>query len=187
MSEEDHRLKRLATEDECNVVKAEKEKVVEHAEKARKFKWDDVEDEEIEEILAVSDEAITECSSTLADHLLSTISGEHFSGSDISGMKFVIPIDPGIHILLKNRFEEKWSLDSRLDMFTDVREHLASEFSEDTEKRATLDAKIQEALPPTHRKKLILTDVELVDDAMVVDDESNMVSIEVPLSFAANN
>ncbi len=192
MPEEDHRFKRLIIEeDERNVAKEEEEEEEEEEkiteDKVSQFKWDDVDDEEPEgKLLVVSQDSIQECCTILADHLLSIISGEHFSELDTSGMKFVIPIDPSMHVLLTNRFEEKWDLDSRLDMFMEVRELLAHEFSEDTEKRTILDAKIQEALPPTRRKKLVLTEVDLVDDAMVVDDESNMISIEIPLNFEAN-
>lgn len=188
MPEEDHKFQRITEEDDRTAAEAEEEKIAEHVDKVREFKWDTVEDEETEEkLLVVSQESIQECCTILAGHLLSVISGEHFSELDASGMKFVIPVDSGMHVLLRNRFEEEWDLDSRLDMFMEVREGLAFEFAENSEKRSKLDAKILEALPATHRKKLTTTGVELEDDAMVVDDESNMISIEIPLAFAANS
>lgn len=182
---EDHKFKRISTDDDAEKA-AEAEEVTKQG-RISEFKWSDVEEAEAEgKLLAVSQDSIQECCTILADHLLSVISGEHFSELDSAGMKFVIPVDPGMHVLLRNRFEEEWDLDSRLDMFMEVREGLAFEFAEDSEKRANLDAKIQEALPATHRKKLNAAEVSLEDDAMVVDGESDMISIEISLVFAAN-
>lgn len=198
MLEEDHRFKRNPIiENKRDVAKPEEDKEEEHVNKVREFKWDDVEDEETKEELLVSSEEINECLSLLSDHLLTHISGEHFSGMD-AGMKFIIPIDLDLHPLLRKRFEEQWDLDSRIGMFDLIRLGLDFEFSRNkkpviaeepanpTEKRIELDAKIQEALPPTHRKKFTSGIVSLEDDAMVMDDDSNMVSIEIPVHFAAN-
>ena len=148
-------------------------------EKVREFKWDDIDNEETGgELLVVSEEEINQCVTALSAHLMSHISGEYFGDMDTSGMQFVIPVDLELHPLLCKRFEEKWDLDSRLDMFQSIRESLTVEFT-NNEKRDTLDAKIQAALPATHRKKFTSGEVSLEDDAMVIGDDSNMVSITV--------
>lgn len=185
---EDHLFKRIV-ENDADATRAEEEKQLENEDKVDRFKWDDIEDEEIEgKVFDASDEEINECVLVLSNHLLSTISVEHFAGMDTSGMRFVIPVDLDLHSLLKKRFEEDWNLDSRLDMFQCIRENLSAEFSVElgeNENRVKLDEKIQTALPPTYRKKFTSGEILLEDDAMVVDDESNMISIEIPLSFAA--
>ena len=193
MPEEDHRFNRVVANNEHDA-----EKQLENEDKVDQFKWDVIEDEEIEgEVFNASDEELDECVLALSKHLLSTLSVDHFSEMDTSGMRFVIPVDLDLHSLLKKRFEEKWNVDSRIDMFDFIRVGLSFEFSKNkkpiyageppqpTEKRIELDAKIQAALPPTHRKKFISGLVSLEDDAMVVNDESNMVSIEIPVSFEA--
>lgn len=182
---EDHRFKRIIKDIE--EIK-EDNKTAEHAEKVREFQWveTETEDEEVGgELLTVSMEKITECASLLSKHLMSNIAGEHFAGMDNTGIRFVIPVSLDLHELIRQRFEMEWSLDSRLDVFQLIREQLVAEFATE-EKRAELDAKIQEALPSTHRKKFTSGEVCLEDDAMVVGDESDMVSIEIPIHFVAN-
>lgn len=181
--EEDHRFKRITIENK-HAEQVEVDKFADE-DKARRFQWDHIEDEETKrELLDVSEKEINECASTLAAHLLTHITTEHFGGADVSGMQFVIPVDLDLHHLLQKRFEEKWDLGSRLEMFDMLRLVFSAKFGE--EKRVELDAKIQDILPSTHRKKFISGKVSLEDDAMVVDDESNMVSIEIPVDFAAN-
>lgn len=183
MSEEDHRFKR--TEDGNSEV--QEDKLAEHEEKVREFKWDDdVEEEETEgKLLVVSEKEINECASILANHTMSHITSEYFGELDVTGMQFIIPVDLDIHILMRKRFEEEWDLESRLDMFQCVREHLVAKFT-DSEQREELNAKIQEVLPSTHRKKFTSGLVSLEDDAMVIADASNTVSIEISVQFAAN-
>jgi len=160
---------------------SEKTKEDKLIEKVREFKWDDIDNEETDgELLVVLEEEIKECVSALSAHLMSHISGEYFGNIDTSGMQFVIPVGLELHPLMRKRFEEKWDLNSRLDMFQSIRESLTAEFT-NNEKRDALDAKIQAALPATHRKKFISGEVSLEDDAMVIGDDSNMVSIEIPL------
>lgn len=191
MPEEGHRFKRIIVKNELHCAKqAEADQFTEDKDKVRRFQWDDVDDEEPEgKVFEVSDEEINECVLLLSRHLLSNIGAEHFAGADTSGMSFVIPVDLDLHSLLRKRFEEKWNLDSRIDMFQCLRENFSAEFNAvegGSDNWAKLDEKIQEALPPTHRKKLVLGEVLLEDDAMSVDEKSNMVSIEIPLNFAAN-
>ncbi len=181
MPEENHRFKRII-EDAEEI----KDKSPEHAAKVNEFQWDDVEDKESEgEFLTVSVEKINECVSALSGHLMSGIVAECFAGMDNTGMRFIIPVSLDLHEIIRQRFEMEWSLDCRLDIFQLVREQLVAEFATKG-KRAELDAKIQEALPSTHRKKFTSGEVCLEDDAMVVNDESDMVSIEIPIHFAAN-
>lgn len=182
MPSEDHQFKRIVED----IEEIEEDKTAEHDGKVREFQWDDVENEEADgELLTISIEKITECASLLSKHLMSSLAAEHFAGMDSAGMRFIIPVNLDFHELIRQRFEMEWSLDSRLDMFQLIREQLVAEFTTE-EKRAELDAKIQEALPPTHRKKITSGEVSLEDDAMVVNDESDMVSIEIPVHFAAN-
>lgn len=181
MPEDDHRFKRTLED----IGEIQEDKSEEHAEKVREFQWDDVEDEADGELLIVSIEKITECASLLSKHLMENVTGEGFAGMDNTGMRFVIPVSLDLHELIRQRFEIEWSLDSRLNIFQLIKEQLTAEFVTE-EKRAKLNEKIQEALPPTHRKKFTSGEVCLEDDAMVVDDESDMVSIEIPIHFAAN-
>lgn len=192
---EDHRITRRV--EEGDTAKAEEDKVVEHQDKVRQFQWDDIGEEETEgELLVVPEEELQECATLLSEYLLSHIISEHFGELDATGMHFVIPVDLDLHSILQKRFEDKWNLDSRIDMFEGLGLILTSIFDPtpdemvhqecENEKRIELDKKIQEALPSTHRKKFISGEVSLEHDAMVVDDASDMVSIEISLSFAAN-
>jgi hypothetical protein len=159
----------------------------EHEKKVREFKWDDAEDEIEGEILESSDVSILDCANLLSDHLLSHINGDCFSEMGADGMRFVIPVDLSLHDLLQSRFDEKWELESRLNIFEEIRHVLSLIFQNESKQRAKLVAKIEEALPPGHRKKLTPGEVCLEDDAMVIGDESNTVSIEIPLDFVANS
>lgn len=181
MPDQDHQFRRI--EKESNQEQAKKDATAKIEDKLKQFQWDDAEEEVEGEELVVSDEVVNECVSLLSAHLLSHIIGEHFGNMDTSGMQFVIPVDLDLHVLLRKRYEEEWSLDSRLDMFQSLREKLVAEFRE---KKVELDAKIQEALPSTYRKKFTSGEVSLEDDAMIVDEESNMISIEIPVHFEAN-
>lgn len=183
---ENHQFKRTS-ENERNAEQAEKDKIEEHEDKVTSFQWGDAEEDE-GELLKYDPLEVNECVSLLSDHILNGIIGEHFSGMDTSGMRFVIPVDLDLHCLIKVRFEEKWSLDSRIDMFEDIRIQLSVAFSPalTSGKRNELDEKIQEALPSTRRKKFVSGEVSLEADAMVIDDKSDMVSVEIPIHFAAN-
>ena len=195
MPDEDHRFKRIIIENEDEAAKTEGDKEVEDEDKINRFQWDDIEEETEGEMFEVSDEEINECVILLSSHLLTNIGTEHFAEIDTSGMRFVIPVDLDLHVLLRKRFEEEWNLDSRIEMFQCLRGNLSAEFNailgesnnRAKNNRAKLDEKIQNALPSTHRKKFVSGEVSLEDDAMVVDDESNLISIEIPLAFAANS
>lgn len=186
MPEEDHRFKKVIIHTDEDTKQFEEAKEAEREQKVREFQWDDIEDEEPDgEPFIAPDSDIEECISLLTDHVINNITGEHFSGMDGEGIQFVIPVNLDFHSLLRVRFEDQWELESRLMMFDRLRDGLMEAFLE-SDKRESLDEKLQEALPPTHRKKFTSGTVTLIDDAMVVDDESDMVSIEIPVQFTAN-
>lgn len=179
-----HIFKRTIIGTDPNFQKEHEEKL---ASRVQNFEWDDSE-ETTEELpaLTVKLEEVDECVALLLDRLFDGIITENFDGSDPSGMRFVISIDSEVHHLLKSRFDEKWSLDSRLEMFDTIRDHLATIFFADDEKKMELGQRIHEALPASHRKKFESDEVYLADDAMTVGDDSNMLSLEVPIHFVAN-
>lgn len=191
MPEKDHQFKRTIVKNEFDCAEqAEADTHAENEDKVRRFQWDDIDDEKSEgKVFEASDEEIMECVLLLSSYLLSNMGTEHFAGTDTSGMSLVIPVDLDLHSLLHKRFEEEWNLDARIDMFQCLQENFSAEFNAEmggSENRTKLDEKIQEVLPPTRRKKFVLGEVSLVDDAMAIGEESNMVSIEIPLNLAAN-
>lgn len=156
-------------------------------EKLKNFEWDNSQEAK-ENLPSVPFQAedIDGCVALLLSCLFDGITTENFNGSDPSGMRFVISVDLEIHNLLRDRFVEGWDLDSRLDMFDAIREGLDAVFFADDTKKVELDQKILEALPASHRKKFESDDIYVADDAMTVGEESDMVSIEVPIHFVAN-
>ena len=156
-------------------------------EKLKNFEWDDSQETK-DNLPAVPFriEDVDECVSILLDCLSKGITTEHFDGSDPSGMRFVIPVNVGLHKLLRDRFVEEWDLESRLEMFDAIQAQLSTIFFADVERKTELNTKILDALPPSHRKKFESDDIHLVDDAMTVGEESNTVSLEVPIHFVAN-
>jgi len=183
MSKSDHEFKRSFVEGDPE--QYEEKKLTEAEEKLASFEWEDDEENEEAVPFTTNTEDLDMCVSKLADYLLEHLSSDQFQGMDTEGMHFTMPIDLDLDPLLHERFSDDWTLESRLMMFQCIRDQLILEFI-DTEQRAELDKKISEALPPTHRKKFTSGTVEIYDDALSVNDDSNTVTIEVPIHFVAN-
>lgn len=181
----EHIIKTTHVETDKDVVEYEASKEEENQRKVEQFNWDEIEDEGGQP-LKVMESDIHDGATTIMAYVLKRLSGEHFVGVDEAGMSFVMPIDLDLHPLIKLRFEDQWNLDDRLSMFDSLREAVLALF-DDPDKRSLLNGKIEEALPPGNRRKKFTSGaVSLEDDAMVVDDSSDMVSVEIPVHFAAN-
>lgn len=184
MPKSDHEFKRSFVEGDP--AQCEEKNLAEAEEKLASFAWEDDEEENEEAVpFTVNIDDLDMCVSKLADYLLEHLSSDQFQGMDTEGMHFTLPIDLDLDPLLHERFSDNWTLESRLMFFQCIRDQLILEFI-DTKQRAKLDKKIGEALPPTHRKKFTSGTVEIYDDALMVNDESNTVTIEVPIHFVAN-
>ncbi|MHA2279461.1 MAG: hypothetical protein ACXAC5_01025 [Promethearchaeota archaeon] len=184
---EDHVIRRRFVENPDAAAEEEERKRAEMEEKVANFEWGDDEDENLEPVPFSPDiSAIDHCVHKLADHLVSEISPEHFDGLDISGVRFVVPVDLDLDLLLHERFSEEWTLESRLVVFQGIQDQLSSLFAKESPKEA-LNQCINEALPPTHRKKFSFGTIRLFDDALTIGGEGNTISIEVPLHFVANS
>jgi len=186
MSKSDHEFKRRFIDADFN--HDEKKKLAEE-EKLANFAWEDDEDnEENDEAVPFHApiEDIDSCVSKLIDFLFKRLGPDQFEGMDTEGVYFSVPIDLSLDSLLHERFSDEWTLESRLMMFQRIRNQLLLEFS-DSEQRSKLDQIINKALPSTHRKKFTSGNVEIHDDAFVVNESSDMVTIEVPVHFVTNS
>lgn len=162
-------------------------KLAEMQQKVQEFQWDDEEEENEEALpLNVSPEAVDHCSRYLASYLLASLNTEHFQGSDAEGMKFVVPIShTDGHAVLEERYSEEWTLESRIQAFEAVREQLSADFS-NPDRRTLLNHRITDAFPPSHRKKFNSGEVQIHDDAIVVQEDKGL-TIEIPITFVANS
>lgn len=180
MPEEDYRLKRMSDAQE------EFDSNPDVSDKLNNFQWSDDEDNTDDDMPSVpySQQDIKECVHVLSSYLFQSLS-EYFKG-DIGDMGFVIPIDASSHELLQKRFEEDWNLESRVKMFEEINDQLIALLDDDSFAREKIADRIEEALPASDRKKFIFSGMRLLDDSLTVGDDSNMISIEVSLEFAAN-
>jgi len=184
MPKEDHEFKRnfIATDTSVD----EEHKQAELQSKIDDFKWEeDVDEYESDVPLLPEFFEIDQCSNIVMAHILETLSGAHFEGSDDQGPRFIIPIESSLHPLLDERFSDQWTLDSRLSVFKAIQEQLTEKANE-SDNRSVLDSCITKALPPS-RKKFSSDEIILYDDALAVDDESDSITAEISIHFEAHS
>lgn len=155
-------------------------------ERLAQFSWsNDLEDDENQDAteLHFSSDEVDSCVDILTAYIFKNMSLKHFHGIDDEGMHFTIPVESTVHILLESRFNEEWTLDSRIDMFDVVNKSLSDRFNHLN--AWNLNQMIVDILPSSDRKRLVFSDVLLVDDSLAVDEDVNEICIEIPLKFAA--
>ena len=179
MSEEHKIRTRFIPEDEDPAV-AEQTKEDKHAKMQANFEWsEDIDQEECKAelpnlIWAMS--SVNECATALSAHLLEHLGTDNFEISP-EELVFSVPVDPKMHSLLEDRFNEDYDIESRIEVFDVIQSNLITEFL-GAEKNQKLNAKIEDALPPS-RKKFTLNGLALVDDAFAIGTDVNTVAIEV--------
>lgn len=183
MSEEDHRVRRHHSEDEIVDETPEQQQAL-----LGKFAWaNDLEEESDEDKPSVqyAENDVSDCCLKIAQHVLSNITVDHFHGiQNTGGMYFEIPLDSDFHLLLHERFNGTWDLDSRLEMVDKIRAELDA-FFEDEAHSSELNRKIREMIPDS-RKTCSADKIYLNDDTVILEDNGFPFSVEISLRFEAN-
>jgi len=179
MTDSDHRIKKnfVFSDDSSDTQKDKCEKLREQ------FQWDEDSEEETDVELLFSMEDVKDCCVNIIDHTMKHISAETLSDVTMGKLYFEIPFASSFHSLLESRFDNSWSLASRLEVIDAIRFELSRRFEGD-ECKSRLSRKIQGVIPDA-RRSCIVEEIYFNDDAVTVDD-SHQFSLEISLQFSFN-
>jgi len=187
MPEPDHKFRRrfigrsAVSEEEVSEKKKQKAEGL-----RQRFKWkEDLEEKEGEKPpvqFSMSD--VTQCCEQVVAEVLKGISVESFHDIAMGKMYFEVPLTCDFHLLLYERFNGDWSLDSRLEMMDKIRAELSSKFDGELY-RNELNQRIQTVIPNA-RRTCLLDDIYLNDDTVMLEDNESPFSVEISLRFEEN-
>ncbi len=183
----DHRIKRSfidrseVSEEEATECQEQKGK-----ELCDDFVWQEDLEEETGDKLPVqfSSSDITQCCQQVIVHVVDGVSVDTLRDINMGKMYFEIPLTRDFHLLLAERFNSAWSLESRLKMIDQLRSELSNRFDEDICKNE-LNQRIQEVIPDA-RRICSVDSIFLNDDTVIMQDDDSPFSVEISLRFDAN-
>ncbi len=159
----------------------------EEAEKIASFAWGNKEERESNVDFSWAARDVDQCVRDVSNCVLKTIALEHFESTVLGhGSRFEILLKSDLHWLLRERFNDDYSLSSRVGMFDQIKKGISEHFEIDANEEK-LNEKISSILPgETTRKSFALEAVALWDNAFSLDDEVDTVSVEISLKFKAS-
>lgn len=150
------------------------------------FAWDSEEESENHQPGFELIESMLECTEASATYILKNLEKKHFSIDN--QMKFIIPLNSSIHPLINERWNEEWTMDSRISIIHLFRMLLA-QFCQEETYASQLNRRINDVLPPTETSILVVKQVDVSDDPVEMkpesqferpdDDQKEEISVEI--------
>lgn len=136
------------------------------------FTWadDSVEEEEGTEVYEASAEHIAACSEAVVNYVSANVQTCDFNTTE-TGIEITLPIPVSAHAVLAERFNSRWTLDSRCMQIDKVRDILETIILHPTV-RDQLNASLQTVLPPAQAAWEVVF-LTIDDDDVIVGGEND--------------
>jgi hypothetical protein len=146
------------------------------------FSWEEeaIDEEEGTETLVVADEVVSECADKIVEYVAEHMNFDEFNTYE-TGIEISVPVPLSVHELLDLRFDNTFTLDSRIEQMDKVGTVLESIILH-PESSAKLNAKLQTLLPPA-RASWEVVYICLDDDDIVLGGSKQDKSVNVALQI----
>lgn len=151
------------------------------------FQWDS-EDSESEESLITTPENIQQCAIAVVDYVAANIEKGDINATETGGIEITLLIPLTVDPLLEERFNEKWSIESRAEQIDKVKDAIDALVLQ-AEIKQKLDTSLTKIIPPAQAVWEVVF-VSLDDDDVTVDSgivgQSGFAPEKTPKSFTTS-